>query len=119
MTYMRSQYDVEFTHDGKEFIAFYTYDADLGRSWITDIQDENGEMIPKEDIQRDGSHMRQVYYVGESDAWAELHPIAKQAMENAETSRAEKAYERALSDGPSESYESIQARNRRDKDGIR
>ncbi len=94
--------DFEWTYEDHEYLVMYTYDADLGKTWITAIRDLEVEEIPALDL-------------------TTISPLlllaAKDAVENEEIRQAEKAHERYLADGPSESYAEIQTRNRRDKDG--
>lgn len=105
---MQWERTVEFTHEGKDYTAEYIYDADVGKSWITAIWDEDGNEVYPE-LDTDG-WSRQARIV--NDQYVTLKPIAERAMENEEQNQAERAAEQALSDGPSESYESIQAKNR-------
>lgn len=81
MEYMIWNSDVAFEHEGTTYRASYKTDAITGKSWVSEIvNDETGEPVQREAIYRDGSTMRQVSRVYESDEWAELMPLAKRAM---------------------------------------
>lgn len=99
--YMQWDREVDFEYNGWGYTAYYTYDADLGKSWITAIESHDaGWKRSAADVRdecRDG-----IYLLSD----------AEKAMENEEVRQAERAAERALEDGPSESYESIQAKAR-------
>lgn len=84
LRYMQVEQDFEMTHEGREYLVFYTYSAELGRSWITAIADlETEEIIPKPF----------------ADCPAALAAAATIAKEHEETSQAERAAESVVFDG--------------------
>lgn len=79
--YMIWNSDVEFEYDGATYLATYKTDAISGRSWVSAIENNvTGESVPQEQAVAwpRGAHSPTV---AESDEWAELHPLAKAAME--------------------------------------
>lgn len=113
MRLYQTERDVEFTHEGRDYLASYVYDCDIGKSWITAIQDDEGN--PVRQWQRDGKYLS----MSETPRWQTLLPAAEKAMENQEQNEAERAQERACSETTGPSYAEIQHRNRIDKDGYR
>lgn len=79
--YMLTSSEVEFEYDGATYLATYKTDAISGRSWVSEIENNvTGVAVPQEQAV---AWPRRAHYptVAESDEWAELHPLAKAAME--------------------------------------